>query len=185
MIENILEYNRKFVEEKKYEQYTTSKYPDKKLAILACMDTRLVELLPAALGIKNGDAKIIKNAGGVITHPYGSVVRSLLVAILELGVTEVMVIGHTDCGCQGMDGDEMVHLMLERGIQQRDINMLKYSGIDFRKWLGGFDSPEESVASTVEELREHPLIPKDVCIRGYVMDSVTGALTPVDPEPSL
>ena len=60
--------------------------PDKKLAILTCMDTRLIELLPAALGIKNGDAKIIKNAGGTMVHPYGSVVRSLLVGILELGV---------------------------------------------------------------------------------------------------
>ena len=85
------------MENKAYEPYLTSKYPDKKLAILTCMDTRLIELLPAALGLKNGDAKIIKNAGGVITHPYGSVaVRSLLVAIIELGVEEVMVIGHTD-----------------------------------------------------------------------------------------
>ena len=100
MIDEIMEYNRKFVENKGYEPYLTSKYPDKKLAILTCMDTRLLELLPAALGIKNGDAKIIKNAGGVIVHPYGSVVRSLLVGILELGVEEVMVIGHTDCGVQ-------------------------------------------------------------------------------------
>ena len=59
------------------------------------MDTRLIELLPAALGLKNGDAKIIKNAGGVITHPYGSVVRSLLVAIIELGVEEVMAVSYT------------------------------------------------------------------------------------------
>ena len=103
MIEEILEYNRKFVEEKAYEPYVTSKYPDKKIAILTCMDTRLTSLLPAALGLKNGDVKMIKNAGGVITHPYGSVVRSLLVGILELGVEEVMVIGHTDCGVQGMD----------------------------------------------------------------------------------
>lgn len=182
MIDKILEYNRQFVEDKKYEAYATSKYPDKKLAIIACMDTRLLELLPAALGLKNGDAKIIKNAGGVITHPYGSVVRSLLVATLELGVTEVMVIGHTDCGCQGMDGEEMIELMLKRGIHQSDINMLKYSGIDFKKWLGGFDNVEDSVASTVQELKDHPLLPKDLMIRGYVMDSVTGALTPVTPH---
>ena len=84
MINEIMEYNKKFVENKAYEPYLTSKYPDKKLAILTCMDTRLIELLPAALGLKNGDAKIIKNAGGVITHPYGSVVRSLLVAIIDL-----------------------------------------------------------------------------------------------------
>ena len=103
MIDEIMEYNRKFVENKGYEPYLTSKYPDKKLAILTCMDTRLLELLPAALGIKNGDAKIIKNAGGTMVHPYGSVVRSLLVGILELGVEEVMVIGHTDCGVQHID----------------------------------------------------------------------------------
>ena len=86
MIDEILAYNKKFVEEKKYEQYATSKYPDKKIAILTCMDTRLVELLPAALGLKNGDVKIIKNAGGVVNTPFGSVIRSLLVAIVELGV---------------------------------------------------------------------------------------------------
>ena len=180
MIDQILEYNKQFVEKKTYEKYVTSKYPDKKLAILSCMDTRLLELLPAALGIKNGDAKIIKNAGGVISHPYGSVVRSLLVAILELGVTEVMVIGHTDCGCQGMDSDEMIKMLLERGIKQSDINMLKYSGIDFKKWLHGFDNVEDSVISTVRELRDHPLIPKDVYIGGYVMDSVSGELTVLD-----
>ena len=65
MIDEILKYNKEFVEEKKYEQYKTSKYPDKKIAIITCMDTRLTELLPAALGIRNGDVKIIKNAGGV------------------------------------------------------------------------------------------------------------------------
>ena len=118
MIDQIMEYNKKFVENKGYEPFLTSKYPDKKLAILTCMDTRLIELLPAALGIKNGDAKIIKNAGGTMVHPYGSVVRSLLVGILELGVEEVMVIGHTDCGVQGMDGKEMLELLEKRGIDK-------------------------------------------------------------------
>ena len=60
---------------KAYEKYAASKYPNKKLAILSCMDTRLTELLPAALGLKNGDAKIIKNAGGIIADPFGSVMR--------------------------------------------------------------------------------------------------------------
>ena len=80
MIEQIVEYNKKFVENKGYEPYLTSKYPNKKLAVLTCMDTRLTELLPAALGLKNGDAKIIKNAGGVISSPFGSAMRSLLIA---------------------------------------------------------------------------------------------------------
>ena len=96
MIEDILAYNKRFVAEKGYEKYITNKYPDKKIAILSCMDTRLTALLPAALGIKNGDVKMIKNAGGIISHPFGSVIRSLMVAIYELGVTEVMVIAHSD-----------------------------------------------------------------------------------------
>ena len=62
MIDQIVHYNKEFVAAKGYEQYRTDKYPDKKLAVLSCMDTRLTELLPAALGLKNGDAKIIKNA---------------------------------------------------------------------------------------------------------------------------
>ena len=105
MIDEMLKYNKRFVKEKQYEKFRTSKYPDKKLAILTCMDTRLVELLPAALGIKNGDVKMIKNAGGMITDPFDSAVRSLLVGIIELGVEEIMVIGHTDCGVSGINAD--------------------------------------------------------------------------------
>ena len=64
MIEELLAYNRKFVEEKRYEQYAASKYPNKKIAILTCMDTRLVELLPAALGLRNGDVKSSRTPAG-------------------------------------------------------------------------------------------------------------------------
>ena len=180
MIEEILEYNKKFVEEKKYEQYKTSKYPDKKIAILSCMDTRLTELLPAALGIKNGDVKIIKNAGGVVTHPFGSVVRSLLVAIFELGVNEIMVIGHTDCGVQHINSDMMIEHMIKRGVSHESIEIMKYCGIDFENWLSGFENVETSEYETVKFLKEHPLIPKDVGIAGYVMDSVTGELKAIE-----
>ena len=177
MIQKILEYNKAFVKEEAYKPYITSKYPDKKLAILTCMDARLTALLPAALGIKNGDAKIIKNAGGVTTHPYGSVVRSLLVAILELGVGEIMVIGHTDCGVQGMDAEEMLEKLISRGIPKEHIDIVRRSGIDLNTWLGGFSSSEESVGETVAALKEPPLMPRDVTIQGFVMDSITGALT--------
>ena len=117
MIEDILEYNKRFVENKGYEKYITNKYPDKKIAILSCMDTRLTELLPAALGIKNGDVKMIKNAGGIISHPFGSVIRSLMVAIYELGVKEVMVIAHSDCGACHMSSAQMIEHMKARGIK--------------------------------------------------------------------
>ena len=182
MIEEILAYNRRFVEEKAYEKFAASKYPNKKIAILTCMDTRLVELLPAAIGLKNGDVKIIKNAGGVVTNPFGSVIRSLLVAIIELGVEEVMVIGHTDCGVQHIDSDMMIHHMKERGIRQESIDLMKYCGIDFEKWLTGFDTVEQSVTDTVHTIRNHPLIPSDIRVGGYVIDTYTGALQVVCQE---
>lgn len=177
-VEKILEYNKQFVANKEYEKFTTSKYPDKKIAILTCMDTRLVELLPAALGIKNGDVKMIKNAGGMITNPFGSVVRSFLVAIIELGVEEIMVIGHTDCGVAGMDADEMIEHLKKRGISQDHIDMMDYCGIDFKSWLSGFENVEQSVADAVELLRNHPLMPKDVSISGFVINTQTGELIP-------
>lgn len=81
-LDEILLFNEKFVNNKLYEEYVATKRPEKKLVILSCMDTRLTELLPKAMNIKNGDAKIIKNAGATITHPFGSIVRSILVAYL-------------------------------------------------------------------------------------------------------
>ena len=180
MIEQMLEYNRQFVASKGYERYKTSKYPDKKIAIVTCMDTRLVELLPAALGIKNGDVKIIKNAGGTITNPFDSTVRSLLVAIYELGVNEVMIIGHTTCGVQGMDSQEMLHLMHERGIDNEHISLMRHCGIDLDSWLHGFDDTEAAILETVDLVKNHPLVPKDVVVRGYIMDSETGELNPLN-----
>ena len=176
MIEDILEYNKVFVKNKMYEQYKTSKYPDKKIAILTCMDTRLTELLPAALGLKNGDVKIIKNAVGVTSHLFGSVVRSLLIAIYELGIEEIMVIGHTDCGVGHMDSDGMIRHMIDRGIEEDKINFIRHCGIDFDSWLAGFDCVSDSVNETVELLSTHPLIPDDIKIFGYVMNTDTGEL---------
>lgn len=181
MIEEIMEYNKQFVTEKGYEKYITSKYPDKKTAILSCMDTRLIELLPAAMGLRNGDVKIIKNAGGVISHPFGSVVRSLLIAIFELGIEEILVVGHTDCGVQSINSAALTARMKERGISEDHLEMIRYRGVDFESWLGGFDDLYSSVSETVELLRRHPLIPGDVRIYGLVMDSVTGELHPLKP----
>ena len=179
MIDEILRFNKRFVIEKGYEQYITSKYPDKKIAIVTCMDTRLVELLPAALGIRNGDVKIIKNAGATITHPFDSTVRSLLIAIYELGVNEVMIIGHTGCGVQGMDAGEMIHLMKERGISEEHINLMRHCGINLSEWLYGFEDTESAVLETVDLVRNHPLVPSDIVVAGYIMDSLTGELKPL------
>lgn len=180
MIDQILKHNREFVETRQYEQFATSKYPDKRIAIVTCMDTRLTHLLPAALGIKNGDVKMIKNAGGTITNPFDSTMRSLLVAIYELGVNEVMVIGHTGCGVQGMDAAEMLDLMRRRGIDNEHISLMRHCGIDLDSWLHGFDCTETAVKQTVDLVRNHPLMPHDITVRGFIIDSTTGALTPLD-----
>ena len=177
MIEEIFRFNRRNVETNENEKYNTTKYPDKKIAIVTCMDTRLVELLPAALGIKNGDVKMIKNAGGTITNPFDSTVRSLLVAIYELGVTEVMIIGHTGCGVQGMNANEMLNLMRSRGISDEHINLMMHCGIDLKSWLHGFEDTHAAVEETVDLVRNHPLIPTDVTVKGYIMDSLTGELS--------
>jgi len=178
MIDQILAYNKEFVRSEGYKQFQTTKYPDKKIAILTCMDTRLVELLPAALGLKNGDVKMIKNAGGMLVGPFDSTIRSLLVSIIELGVEQVMVIGHTDCGVAHINADMMIEHLIQRGISQEKINMMRYCGINFERWLRGFDCVEESVAKTVERLRNHPLMPADVVVKGFIIDTETGELFP-------
>ena len=179
IIDEILKFNKQFVANKDYEQYLTSKYPDKRLAILSCMDTRLTELLPAALGLKNGDAKIIKNAGGLVISPFDSAMRSLLVAIYELGVEEIMVIAHSNCGACHMNGAQMKKLMLERGIHQDVIDTIGLCGIDLDHWLEGFHDTEDSVRNTVHTIHNHPLVPKGVNLHGYIIDSKTGLLTEV------
>lgn len=175
-LETMLAYNKQFVHDKDYEKYITTKYPNKKIVILTCMDTRLIELLPKALNLKNGDAKIIKNAGAVITHPFGSVMRSILVAIYELKAEEVYVIGHDKCGMSGIDSDAMIENFIDRGITNETMDTLMNSGIDLNGWLKGFNSVEESVSESVKKITNHPLIPKDIVIEGLVMNPETGEL---------
>lgn len=176
MIDQIIEYNKEFVANKGYEQYITDKYPDKKLAVLSCMDTRLTELLPAALGLKNGDAKIIKNAGGLVISPFDSAMRSLIVAIYELGVQQVMVVAHSSCGACHMSYEHFHHEMLARGVTDQTLNTIRQCGIDLNQWLEGFKDTPTSVRKTVATIKNHPLVPSDVEVRGFIIDSVTGQL---------
>ena len=125
--------------------------------------------------------KIPKRTGTIVCNILiVFMIVNMLVGILELGVEEVMVIGHTDCGVQGMDGNEMLEKLVERGIDQQHIDIVRHSGIDLERWLGGFESVESSVHETVRRLKEHPLMPKNVRISGFIMDSATGELTRVE-----
>ena len=178
MIDQILAYNARFVAEKGYEPFVTDKFPTKKLAVLTCMDTRLTELLPKALGLRNGDAKIIKNAGGLILSEKDSAIRSLLVGIYELGVREVMVVHHSTCGACHMNYDEFKPHMLEHGISAETLQEWE-ANKDIATWLDGFHDTEASVRRTVDAIVNHPLVPKAVIVRGFIIDSVTGALSEV------
>lgn len=176
-IDEIIRFNRNYVEAKAYEPHLTDKYPDRKLAVLSCMDTRLSVLLQEALGLKNGDAKIIKNAGGLILSETDSAIRSLLVGIYELGVREVMVVHHSTCGACHMSYDAFRPHMLEHGISEETLAEWEAKGV--AEWLEGFHDTEASVRRTMAAIVHHPLVPEDVVVRGFIIDSVTGALTEI------
>lgn len=176
LIDQILNFNKEFVEHKEYEKYKTTKYPDKKIVILTCMDARLTELLPKAMNLRNGDAKIIKNAGGLVSHPLGSIMRSILVAIYELGAEEVYVIGHHDCGMANINPDQTLSKIIARGIPEQTITTLEYSGLNIRKWLRGFANVSESVLNSVSVIKNHPLLPPNIYVHGLVINPETGQL---------
>ena len=179
MIEDILAYNKQFVAEKGYEEFVTDKYPNKKLAIVTCMDARLTRLLPAALGLADGDAALIQVAGATIVDPYGEAMRSLLVAVGELGVRHIMVIGHTDCGTCGMHADHLAHALVEAGVPAEQIARERAAHPELDRVLTGFADLADEVASSVRTIRTHPLMPAGVHVTGYTIDIETGALTPV------
>lgn len=175
-LDEILTFNKEFVKNKEYENYITTREPNKKLVIVSCMDTRLTELLPKALNIKNGDAKFIKNAGASIMHPFGSTTRSIVVSIYEFDADEILVIGHHNCGMSNMNSDKMLEKIYKKGISKEIINTLVNAGIDIKKWLQGFKSVEESIIESVNSIKNHPLIPRNIIVHGLIIDPRTGKL---------
>lgn len=167
MLEEILENNKKFVEN--FEGVELSHHAQKKLGILTCMDCRLIDFFEPALGLERGDAKIVRNAGNTIVGE--DAIRSLAAAVYNLGAEELMVVGHTECGMAGSDVNALKEKMLDRGISQEDID--KY---DLAAWIGGFETEEQNVIDTVSKIKNHPLIPDDVPVHGLILDIVTGEL---------
>jgi carbonic anhydrase len=172
----MLAYNQAFVDNKEYEEFITDKFPDKRMVIVTCMDARLSELLPRALNLRNGDAKIIKNAGALVSHPFGSIMRSILVAIYSLGANEVMVIGHHDCGMTALNADDVLAKAKDHGIPANVMETLGHSGIDLNRWLTGFTDVREAVLKSVSVIRNHPLLPEDVAVHGLIIHPETGKL---------
>ncbi|MGM8213651.1 beta-class carbonic anhydrase [Virgibacillus sp. W0430] len=173
-LEKMLKYNEQFVANKKYEKYETDSIPNKRMVVFTCMESRLVELLPKALNIQNGDVKMVKNAGAIIRKPFDSIMKSILVAIYELQAEEVTVIGHHDCGMSHVDTDHLLETMTEKGVKQETLDTLQHGGINLHEEFHGFDTVEQSIRQSVQIIRNHPLLPKHVKVHGLVIDPSTG-----------
>jgi carbonic anhydrase len=140
--------------------------PRRRVAILTCMDARLVP--SRQLGVEEGDAHVIRNAGGRAQDAL----RSLVISQQLLGTREVAVIHHTDCGMLTFRNEDLrAKLRDTLGAEaERDAG-----GIDFLP----FADVEQSVRDDVAFLRASPLIPKDIAIRGFVYDVRTGRISEV------
>lgn len=115
-----------------------SHHAAKKLAILTCMDCRLIDFFEPALGLKRGDAKIVRNAGNSIVGE--DAIRSIGAALYNLGAEEVMVVGHTECGMAGADAEALKEKMLARGIAEEDI--VKY---DLAEWIADLKTKKKTL----------------------------------------
>lgn len=177
LLSDILDFNRQFVASKNYIPYQTEdKYPNKNVVMVTCMDARLVELSLKSLDLSNGDVKVIKNAGAIISHPFGSIMRSLMIAVYELKADEIIIMGHKDCGMSHVDAETVTQHMLDRGIEPDTLELIQYAGIDLNRWLHGFDDVYQSVRHDVDLVKNHPLLPDDVPVHGLVIDPETGSL---------
>jgi len=136
--------------------------PGKKLAVVACMDARLDP--NAVLGLKEGDAHVIRNAGGVITDDE---VRSLAISQRLLGTEEIVLIHHTDCGMLTFTDDEFKK-------QLRDD-----TGAEPEWEPESFDDLEADVRQSLDRVLDSPFIPNKDSVRGFVYEVETGKLREV------
>lgn len=178
-VQQVLDDNRAFLRASARRRPAVPGRPAKHMAVLTCMDTRLTRMLPEALGLHDGDANIIKVAGGTIVEPYGEAMRSLVVAVAELGVTDVLVIGHTNCGTCGMRPEHMMEELVRAGVSRERLDAAVEDDQRAAAFLKGFDRVDDEVSRNVRTIREHPLMPEQVNVFGFVIDIETGALAEV------
>lgn len=182
-LEDMLTFNKQFVEGREYEKYRSDSIPNKKMVIFTCMESRLVELLPKALNIHNGDVKMVKNAGAIIRKPFDSIIKSLLVAVYNLKAEQIIVIGHHECGMSNVDTHALLDNMKAKGISEETLNAIDYAGIDVHQEFHGFETVEESINQSVDIIRNHPLLPDYVKVHGLVIDPDTGKVDIVSKDP--
>ena len=148
--------------------------PTLKLAIVACMDTR--HSVEKVLGLRHGDAKIIRNAGNLLDD---GTLRSLIVCVHRLGVKHVAILGHTKCGMTLVGRGEF---RIAKSIAATtDVPLHEVMRPDFQRWLGGFEDVEDNVRRGVQLIRKHPLMPRDLEVLGLVYDNDTGIVRPLTP----
>ncbi len=138
--------------------------PAKHVAVIACMDARLN--VYAILGLQEGEAHVIRNAGGVVTDDG---IRSLAISQRLLGTNEVILIHHTDCGMLTFTDDQF-----KRAIQDD-------TGIKPAWSAEAFGDLDEDVRQSIARIRSSPFVPHREAVRGFVFDVATGRLTEVSP----
>jgi carbonic anhydrase len=158
VIDEVLEANAIYAQTHELRKLTPR--PERKLAVLTCMDTRLSI---RTLGLKTGDAHIIRNAGGIVTD---DTLRSLVVSHYLLGTEQIMVINHTDCGLM---------LTTEQDLRTRILKHTGTAAVTPASFYT-FQNVEENVRHQLEKLKSHPWIPESVVVRGFVYDVTTGRL---------
>ncbi|WP_103349364.1 carbonic anhydrase [Amycolatopsis sp. CA-128772] len=136
--------------------------PSKHVAVLACMDARID--VYRVLGLQEGEAHVIRNAGGVVTEDE---IRSLAISQRLLGTEEIILIHHTDCGMLTFTDDDF-----KRSIQEE-------TGIKPAWAAEAFADLDEDVRQSVARIRNSPFVPKTDSVRGFVFDVATGKLTEV------
>src|SRR6267142_776955 len=135
--------------------------PARKLAVVACMDARLI--LSEMLGLKAGDAHMIRNAGGIVTE---DAIRSLIISHHLLGTQEFVIINHTDCGMLTFKDDEL------RAKLEQTTGTATIAPVHFH----AFSDLEQNVRQQMQRVKSHPWIPKEIPVRGFVYDVKTGRL---------
>jgi len=138
--------------------------PARKLAVVACMDARLI--VSQILGLQAGDAHIIRNAGGIVTE---DALRSLIISHQLLGTQEFIIINHTDCGMLTFKDDEL------RAKLQKQTGTATVAPVAFH----AFSNLEENVRQQIQKVKSHPWLPKQISVRGFIYDVKTGKLKEV------
>ncbi len=148
--------------------------PALKLAVVACMDTR--HNVEKVLGLKHGDAKVIRNAGNLLDD---GALRSLVVAVHLLGVRHIAILGHTKCGMTLVGQGEF---RIAKSIAKTTTTPLADAmRPDFQRWLGGFADPSDNVRRSVQLVANHPFMPKDLEVIGLLYDNENGQVAVVRP----